>query len=282
MIDYKEHLELAGQPVITKLGVSAPMTDMLNLPAEACYVYITKGGGERLTDTFNLHATKSTVILSACGFTFSGIVNMGLKSSMESLIVHLKREVLETVFEHEKPSLWRELNKPVSAYVVQQAASELVKSYFNDLQRLFQHRAAVTDEILKNKLKELVLLLLQSDQSEEIRQIIKSLFSTKEFSFKEVVDAHIYSPIQIEYLAGITHCSLSTFKRKFKEIYNEPPAQYILKRRLEKVAQELKYTDRPVSEIGYSLGFDSPEHLSRAFKKHYAQTPSDYRSQKVE
>ena len=55
---------------------------------------------------------------------------------------------------------------------------------------------------------------------------------------------------------------------------------YILHRRLEKARQLLqdhKYLDRSIERIAYTLGFASPSHFSRAFKKHFGSSPSDYR-----
>ena len=36
-------------------------------------------------------------------------------------------------------------------------------------------------------------------------------------------------------------------------------------------------TDKSVSEIAYSLGFQYPQHFSRVFKKHTGNTPNEYR-----
>ncbi|MEM9329430.1 MAG: AraC family transcriptional regulator, partial [Bacteroidota bacterium] len=110
----------------------------------------------------------------------------------------------------------------VNEYVIQNAASELVKFYFDSVATLFQNKAAASGTLLSGM-------------------------------------------------------SLSTFKRKFKETYDASPAQCILEKRLNKVAERLRVTDDPVSHIGYTLGFESPEHLSRSFKRHFGNTPSAYR-----
>ena len=48
-------------------------------------------------------------------------------------------------------------------------------------------------------------------------------------------------------------------------------------RRLDKVAEQLRVSDDAISHIGYDLGFESPEHLSRAFRNKFGVTPSSYR-----
>jgi len=273
----KDQISYNDTPVYTKLSVQTPVTEDLGLPSDACYLFIEDGDGRLLAMNINLSASKGTVILSTCGMTVGNLISEEVQGFMDTIIVHFNQDLLEECFEGEKPQLWEELQKPINEYVAQTAASELVKLYFDSVTRLFENKAAATGNLLKLKLKEIILLLLQTDNAEQVRQIIKSLFSQRTFSFKEVIDAHVLTRATVENLAQLTGLSLSTFKRKFKETCQTSPAQYILEKRLNKVAECLRVTDDPVSHIGYSLGFESPEHLSRAFKRHFGVTPYAYR-----
>lgn len=54
----------------------------------------------------------------------------------------------------------------------------------------------------------------------------------------------------------------------------------ILNRRLEKgrqLLQDPNHAGHSIEQIAYSLGFVSPSHFSRSFKKHFGASPSDYR-----
>jgi len=277
MIKHRDQISLNGIPVFTQIAVETPLQESLNLPSDACYLYIEKGTGHTLLRAGNITATKGTVILSSCGLTVGKVIAEQPKGEMDTIIVHLNRTLLEFVFQGEKPALWEEMKTPINQYVVQTAANELVKFYFDGIGQMFQNKAALNDTILKLKLKEVVLLLLQSDNAEPFRQIIKSLFSERTFSFKELVDAHVLSAASIENLAQLTNCSLSTFKRRFSEIYGTSPGKYIMEKRLDKVAEHLRVTDDAISHIGYDLGFESPEHLSRVFKNKFGVSPSTYR-----
>ena len=277
MIRDKEQISLNGIPVFTKIGITTPLKEALNLPSDACYLYIKDGTGHTLLKAGNITATNGTVILSSCGLTVGNIISDQPKGEMDTIIVHLNRKLLNLVFEGEKPVLWEEMRVPLNQYVVQTAANKLVKVYFDGIGHLFQSKEVLSDNILKIKLKEVVLLLLQSDNAEPFRQIIKNLFSERTFSFKELVDAHVLSPISIESLAQLTNCSLSTFKRRFNEVYGTSPGKYIMEKRLNKVAEHLRVSDRAISNIGYDLGFENPEHLSRVFKTKFGVSPSIFR-----
>jgi AraC-like DNA-binding protein len=277
MIHSHETISLFDVPLFTKVRVKTPIKDAIPLPSEACYAYIVDGDGQSLSEEENIVAEPGRVILSLCGLTVGRMMAEQAQGRMDSIIVHFNQELLQQVFEGEKPALWKELEKPITRYVVQSAAGELVRHYFNGIAQLFQNQAALTESILKLKVKEIVLLLLQTDNAPDVLRIIRSLFSERTFSFKEKVDAHILTGASIENLAMITNCSLSTFKRKFKKVYQTSPAAYIMSKKIEQVAHLLKISEEPISAIGYDCGFESPEHLSRVFKKHYGMSPSAFR-----
>lgn len=277
MIKEQHQILLLETPLFSKVLIETPLSTTLQLPADACYTYILQGDEQVFSKEKNITATSGKVILSLCGLTMGKMLSDLPKGSIYSIIVHFNPALLKFVFEGEKPPIWKELEKPVTEYVVQSAANSLVSHYFNSIIHLFENEKAVTDQILKLKLKELILLLLQTDNAENIKQIIKSLFSDRTFTFKELIDAYIFKPVSIENLAMLTNCSLSTFKRKFKTIYGSTPSRYIMSQRLEKVAQLLKFSDENIGSIGYECGFQNQEHLSRAFKKKYKKSPSQYR-----
>jgi transcriptional regulator GlxA family with amidase domain len=112
-------------------------------------------------------------------------------------------------------------------------------------------------------------------------EIVRSLFSERIFGFKEIVEANIYEPVAMERLAALTNHSLTSFKKEFKRIYNTTPGAYIIRKRVERVADLLTFSDEDICRIGYQCGFTSPAHLSRVFKSRYGITPSEYRSQSI-
>ncbi|MHA7057833.1 helix-turn-helix domain-containing protein [Aquimarina sp. M1] len=277
MIKRKDSILLFEYPLFTMVNLETPVEENLNMPSDACVAYIIEGDNQVFSESENIIAKTGHTITSLCGLTLGSMLSNQPIGNLSSIIVHFNREVLNNVFENEKPELWEELEKPITQFVVQSAASELIRHYFDTIIKFFENKDALTESILKIKLKEIILFLLQTDNSDYVRQIIKSLFSERAFSFKELVEAHIEQTESIENLAIVTNCSVSTFKRKFKESFNTTPAKYRLEVKLKKVADLLKTTDKSISSIGYECGFESPEHLSRAFKKQHKLSPSQYR-----
>lgn len=277
MLKRQDHISLFDYPLFTLVSMDTPNEGSLKLPSDACIAYIIEGDGQVFSASAKIVARPEETILSLCGLTLGAMFSELSKGGLQSVLVHFNRGVLNKVFEGEKPELWKELQTPVTQYVVQSAAGELLKHYFNSVVNLFENRPALTEPFLKLKLKEIILLLLQTDNSEYVRKIIRSLFSDRQFTFKELVEAHIEQTGSIEHLAMLTNCSVSTFKRKFFQSFNTTPAKYRQELKLARVADLLKTSDEAISAIGYECGFTSPEHLARAFKQKYGISPKEYR-----
>lgn len=277
MIIEHKTIDLWARPLFTWVTMETPMHEAVSLPSEACFAYIMEGDNHSLSVKPEVKAEAGQVILSLCGYTVGRMLSEQEKGRVSTVVVHFHTELLKKAYQNEPPTFWKELETPVVQFIVQMAASELVKRYFESLVYLFEYREAVSEEILILKLKELIALLMQTESSPQILQIMRSLFSERTFSFKEVVDAHICTPATVENLAMMTNHSLSSFKREFKRIYDDTPASYIMDKRAEKVAGLLSVSDDSISHIGYDCGFTSPAHLSRVFKNKYGVTPSEYR-----
>ena len=275
MEENQNSISLFGHPLFSVIYLKTPSKKNLYLPSDACITYIIEDNNQPLTE--DIIAKKDNIILSLCGLTLGKMLMEQPKGHLLAILVHFNHQILSQVFQGEKPELWEELNEPVTKYVVQSAASKIIKQYFKTIHTFFENKDVLSESILKAKLKEIIFLLLKSDNSEYITQIVKSLFSEREFTFKDLVDAHILETNSIEQLAMVTNCSISTFKRKFKELYNTTPAKYQLEIKLKKVAHKLLTTDNSILTIGLDCGFNSPEHLSRTFKQKYGLSPREYR-----
>jgi len=271
-----KQISLYGAPLFTWYELQAPINQRLVLPSESCFAYILDGEEQDLTKTGFL-AKKGTVILSLCGKTVSRTLSKMDTGYLNAIVVHFNRNILKKIFDNEKPKFWKELEHPLKKDTFQEAASVLVQSYFLSISTFFNHKNALNEDILSIKLKEIILLLLQTEESSNLNTIIRSLFSEKTFSFKEVIEANLYEPLDLHRLAAMTNNSLASFKRKFNNIYNNSPARYIRHKKLDRAKNILASSQNSISEICYECGFSTPSSFSRIFKAEYNMSPSAYR-----
>lgn len=267
---------LFEKPLFTWYELQTPIKEGFDLPAESCFAYVLEGDEQDLTKSGFL-ATKGTVILSLCGKTVGRSLSTIESGKLSAIVVHFNREVLQKVFDGQKPKFWKELDHPMKKDTSQEDATVLVKAYFSCIAKFFEHKNGLSEEILVLKLKEIILLLLQTDESSNLNIIIRSLFSDKTFSFREIIDSNLYEPLDLQRLAAMTNNSMASFKRKFNKMYDSTPAKYITQKKLEEAQRILAFSLSSIKEVCYECGFTNPSSFSRMFKDQYGCSPTEFR-----
>jgi AraC-like DNA-binding protein len=70
--------------------------------------------------------------------------------------------------------------------------------------------------------------------------------------------------------------SVSQLNRKLNALIEQPAGQLMRSLRLQRAADLLKQKAGTVSEICYQLDFNDPAYFSRAFKKQFGCSPSEF------
>lgn len=90
------------------------------------------------------------------------------------------------------------------------------------------------------------------------------------------IDDEALSPSSVADFVGV---SKATLYRKFKEVMDKTPSEFIRSIRLEYAAKLLRSTKFTVSEIMFKSGFSNKSYFYREFLKQYGVSPKDYRNQ---
>jgi AraC-like DNA-binding protein len=98
---------------------------------------------------------------------------------------------------------------------------------------------------------------------------------------KLFVDTHFSESIGVRNIASEAFLSRYHFIRLFKRIYNRTPHQYLTAVRIER-AKELLHSGIPVSDVCYSVGFESESSFTGLFKRRVGRTPSAYQNRHYE
>ena len=100
--------------------------------------------------------------------------------------------------------------------------------------------------------------------------------------FLEQVDAIVnrqieHGHVDVTAIAGEMCMSVSAFRRRFTSLVEDVPQAYIMRIRMEKACRLFaEQPDLTVAEVGQQCGFDDKSNFTRAFKRYYGQTPSEY------
>lgn len=86
----------------------------------------------------------------------------------------------------------------------------------------------------------------------------------------------------IDAVAESMAMSRTTFYKKFKSLTGMAPVEFVRDMRLQRAKQLLDAGGNNISEVAYTVGFNSPKYFSTCFKDKYHISPSDYVKSNVE
>ena len=269
-------LYLYGKELFEITQIRPPLKDYNYLGSEACYLHVLEGGHNQYSASQHIQAEPDGGILLKCGnFIFEPIADKN--SGVAKLVaIHFFPDVLKKLYNDNPSKILFSGSTGANDNMAYIYRNEIISSFIDSLSVLFDNPNLAEESILELKLKEIILLLSKID-SKGVNQILNNLFNPTTVIFKDVIKTHLYSTLSIEDLASLTNNSLTSFKRKFKEIYQKSPANYIKNKRLEKAAKLLKISDESISDISFKCAFNDLAHFSNSFKAKFNQTPSDYR-----
>jgi AraC family transcriptional regulator len=93
----------------------------------------------------------------------------------------------------------------------------------------------------------------------------------------DFIEAHLSSDFDLTELAQAVGVSAYHFIRRFKNSFGVSPYQYVMKKRLDRVAKLVRTTRLPLAEIAIACGFSDQSHMTRVFKKGTGVTPGAIR-----
>ncbi len=277
MIQAHQQFDFQGKKIFEKAVLQPPFRLPVEMPNEACFYYIVSGRGGAITPTGTVWGEANEGILLQCGNYFNEYLDSVEGETCEAVAIHLYPEILKLIYDKEFPDFLLEVKNVKPLKQPEIFGGDLMKNYVEGLQFYFENPSLLSDELIKLKLKELILLLAKTDNAETIRMLIAGLFAPAELDFKEIIEANLYNNLGLEELAHLAGLSLSSFKREFVKHYDQSPAKYIKQRKLEKAAKLLKATELRISEVAYECGFVDLAHFSKSFQQFYQISPSNYR-----
>ena len=130
--------------------------------------------------------------------------------------------------------------------------------------------------------------LSESLLTEAVRQYASTLADEEVGWLKGVKDPHIGralalihhgldAPWSAETLAREVALSRSAFVERFSSLVGMPPIRYLTFWRLQSAKLNLRETRKTIAQLAYSVGYESEEAFSRAFKREFGLPPARWR-----
>jgi len=153
-----------------------------------------------------------------------------------------------------------------------------IESFFNSMLGYFQKEEKPIDSLLELKARELIMALISANQNPLLSSYLKLVAQNSLPSLPHIMEVNFCYNLSLSEFARLCHRSVSSFKRDFQDHYSTTPGKWLLQRRLKQAAINLANQEDSISQITFSCGFENVSHFSRAFKKQYGMTPSDFKS----
>ncbi|MEW7292409.1 helix-turn-helix domain-containing protein [Aquimarina sp. 2304DJ70-9] len=277
MILKQRHMELGGKAVISHFTFRPPLVAAADMTNEACFIFPIQTQGNLYRVDGKTQVGKNQAVLMKCGTYVNKWHGITQDQVAEVVILRLFPEIIQSAINADIGSKIQErLNKERTTAVIQ--LDVLLKKFLEGLFFYFDNPTLVTDELVMLKIKELTLLLLNAKDSDPIIELLNNLFNKELYTLKEIVDANLFENLTLVELASLAKMSISTFKRKFKELIGDTPGRYIKNKRMQQATYLLANTSKRVSTIAYECGYSDPGYFAKTFRKEYELSPKDYRN----
>jgi AraC-like DNA-binding protein len=91
------------------------------------------------------------------------------------------------------------------------------------------------------------------------------------------IETHLDKKLLLRQIAGAAYVSPSHLNSLFRAVQGQSVGEYITHRRMEQARSLLETTALPINRVGVLCGYLHAEQFSRAFARHHAVSPGDFR-----
>lgn len=133
--------------------------------------------------------------------------------------------------------------------------------------------------VIREEISKLCLLIIQHHH-EQVYEADHSfsIDARRMTKLMKYIQEHYQDQITLKDLADTVNLCPRECQRCFKKILHTSPTNYILQFRLKHAIDLLMNTDLSVMEISGATGFNSPSYFSKMFRKHFGESPNEYRN----
>ncbi|HTO33179.1 MAG TPA: AraC family transcriptional regulator [Pararhizobium sp.] len=108
------------------------------------------------------------------------------------------------------------------------------------------------------------------------------VFSQEYRTMQHVLDhinTHLEQPLPVEKLAEVSGLSRAHFSRVFAISEGMPPAEFVLRKRLQRATKLLtKAAHLSVKEVAIMSGFEDPNYFAKVFRRYFGASPTEFRT----
>lgn len=233
-------------------------------------LWVHEGKGAHSIDDQSFEIAKNTFYL-----IYKGQIHNFIKgNNLKGFLIRFNNEFLKEI---------SPLERNTNFLVNKISVSEIEKVYFDNLaENIYQESLNETQQkesIIRHLLMALLYKLEEKKQSYQLQQIASNTNSDDAIfiRFINLLEIEYTTSNDTEYFAY--HLAISTrhLCSIIKKRSGKTTKQLLIDRRILEAKRLLAYTDIPLKQIAFQLGFDETAYFCRIFKRHTSLTPTEFK-----
>ncbi|MCF0071700.1 helix-turn-helix domain-containing protein [Dyadobacter sp. CY261] len=238
---------------------------------EHAVIVVLEGEKKFTSPTQEVHVDKGDILFVQRGFY---LMSESIHEAYKSLVFFFDEKLLKE-FVGLHPELFNVQNgaglfeNPILLLKSDDNFEKFIQSVFP----YFRSRTELKNHFLRLKFQELLLHLMELDNSHQLRGILYSLYKGEKVDLPFLMNSYYLKPLTLNELARLSGRSLSAFKRDFQDEFNTSPALWLKNKRLDYADFLLRNSTKNVSEISTEIGYESVSHFIKTYKEKYGTTP---------
>ncbi|MFI5171967.1 MAG: AraC family transcriptional regulator [Chitinophagales bacterium] len=239
-------------------------------------VYVVSGKGD-----FNRNNKSWQLEAGTCAFIKKG-VTISIKeadSKWEMMIFFMPDEFLKRIINDNRRNLpMGYLPAADTDQLLPLDLGESGKSLFESMHSYLTQSPPAPQHILELKFKELVLSLLAKKENSRLLSFLNSLNHNEVPSVEYIMLNNYTFNLSLADFANLSYRGLEAFKNEFKKTFNDTPAKWLIRKRLDLAEELLQNTSLSIEELTLSCGFENQTHFNKIFKDRTGSSPKQYRA----
>lgn len=158
--------------------------------------------------------------------------------------------------------------------------SMIIKNLFQNIQEELEWKESSSEEMIRTYLKQVIIRATRKWKKQNLDNDTVKIPSNELDVFRDFsrhLEIHFREKHNVADYADLLHLAPKTLTHKFKSLHLDSPNQFIINRILLEAKRLLFYTDKPVKEIAYNLGYEDPAYFNRLFTNKIGNTPVNFK-----
>lgn len=158
--------------------------------------------------------------------------------------------------------------------------TSLIKSLFQNIQDELEWKDSSAEEMIRTYVKQIIIRATRKWKKQNLDNDTHRIPGSELDIFRDFsrhLEIHFRKKHNVSEYADLLHIAPKTLTHKFKNLNLESPNQLIINRILLEAKRLLFYTDKPIKEIAYDLGYEDPAYFNRLFTNKTGSTPANFK-----